>query len=97
VRIPQGWVVNLHATGDPKDQTRADVAKALEWAPRPLLAFGGDLNLTRPVVPGLRHAGGHHVDHLYGDGGEPEVLDAGTLSDHRPLRVNLAAGRSPGA
>jgi endonuclease/exonuclease/phosphatase family metal-dependent hydrolase len=97
VRLPEGWVVNLHASKDPKDRTRADVAKALAWAPEPLLAFGGDLNLSRPDVPGLVHAGGHHVDHLYGEGGDPEVLDAGTLSDHRPLRVSLAAGRSRAA
>jgi endonuclease/exonuclease/phosphatase family metal-dependent hydrolase len=97
VRIPEGWVVNLHASTEPKEQKQADLAKALAWAPRPLLAFGGDLNLSRPDVPGLHHAGGNYVDHIFGEGGDPELLDAGTLSDHRPLRVSLAAGRSPAA
>ena len=98
VRLRDGWVVNLHASKDPKARTRADVARALAWAPRPLIAFGGDLNLTRPEVPGLLHAGGHHVDHVYGPaGGSGAVLDAGTLSDHRPLRCDLGAGRSRAA
>lgn len=90
VRIDAGWVVNLHASKEPKDRTRADVAAARDWAPQPLLAFGGDLNLVEPDVPALRHWGGHHVDHLYGPGpgGDAQVLDAGPLSDHRPLRVS---------
>lgn len=90
-RIDDGWVVNLHATLAPEERTRADVEDALAWSPRPLLAFGGDLNLLRPEVAGLRHAGGHGVDHVFGEFGDAEVLDAGTLSDHRPLRVRRRA------
>jgi endonuclease/exonuclease/phosphatase family metal-dependent hydrolase len=91
-----GWVVNLHATGDPKDRTRADVAAAreaaLEWAGDEPVILGGDFNLRAPEVPGLDHVGGHHVDHVFVrgvSGGGAEVLDAGTLSDHRPLRVSV--------
>jgi endonuclease/exonuclease/phosphatase family metal-dependent hydrolase len=90
-----GWVVNLHASTRPPEQRRADLlaaaAAALEWAAGAPLVFGGDLNSTRPAMPGLRHVAGHHLDHVFTEGrpsvGEPEVLDAGPLSDHRPLRV----------
>jgi endonuclease/exonuclease/phosphatase family metal-dependent hydrolase len=92
-----GWVVNLHASTHPPEQRRADLftaaETALEWAAGAPLVFGGDLNSTRPAMPGLRHVAGHHVDHVFTDGrpavGEPEVLDAGSLSDHKPLRVEV--------
>lgn len=92
VLIAAGWVVNLHASTGGTDGTRSELAKALAWAPRPLAALGGDLNLLKPDLPGLRHLGGHHVDHVFGPGeGEAELLDAGVLSDHRPLRVRRRA------
>jgi len=92
-----GWVVNLHASTHPPEQRRADLLlaapTALEWAAGAPLLFGGDLNSTRPAMPGLRHVAGHDIDHLFTDGrpavGEPELLDAGPLSDHRPLRVRI--------
>jgi endonuclease/exonuclease/phosphatase family metal-dependent hydrolase len=92
-----GWVVNLHASNLPPEQRHADLllaaATALEWAAGGPLVFGGDLNALRPVFPGMRHVAGHHVDHVFTEGraaaGEPEVIDAGTLSDHKPLRVRL--------
>jgi endonuclease/exonuclease/phosphatase family metal-dependent hydrolase len=92
-----GWVVNLHASMLPPERRRADLlaaaATALEWAAHAPLVFGGDLNSTRPAMPGLRHVAGHHVDHVFTEGraalAEPEVLDAGALSDHSPLRVAL--------
>jgi endonuclease/exonuclease/phosphatase family metal-dependent hydrolase len=92
-----GWMVNLHASTHPPERRRADLllaaATALEWAAGAPLVFGGDLNSTRPAMPGLRHVAGHLVDHVFTDGrpaaGEPELLDAGTLSDHRPLRVAI--------
>jgi endonuclease/exonuclease/phosphatase family metal-dependent hydrolase len=92
-----GWVVNLHGSTHPPEQRRADLmlaaATALEWAAGAPLIFGGDLNSTRPAMPGLRHIAGNHVDHVMTEGrpavGEPEVLDAGSLSDHRPLRVRV--------
>ena len=90
-----GWVVNLHSSTHPDEQRRADLfgaaATALEWSAGAPLVFGGDLNSTRPAMPGLTHVAGHHVDHVFTNGrpaaGESEVLDAGRLSDHRPLRV----------
>jgi endonuclease/exonuclease/phosphatase family metal-dependent hydrolase len=92
-----GWVVNLHSSTHPPEQRRADLltaaATALEWAAGAPLVFGGDLNSTRPAMPGLRHVAGNHVDHVFTEGrsatSDGEVLDAGALSDHRPLRVRL--------
>jgi endonuclease/exonuclease/phosphatase (EEP) superfamily protein YafD len=98
ITLPDGsWVVNLHASTHPPQQRRADLllaaATALEWAAGAPLVFGGDLNSTQPAFPGLRHVAGHHVDHVFTDGrpaaGEAELLDAGPLSDHRPLRIAL--------
>jgi endonuclease/exonuclease/phosphatase family metal-dependent hydrolase len=91
------WVVNLHASTDPKERTRDDVAGALEaahaWAGAAPLVFGGDFNLTNPAAPGLTRVAGRHVDHVFVRGlaaeGAGELLDAGTLSDHRPIAVNL--------
>jgi endonuclease/exonuclease/phosphatase family metal-dependent hydrolase len=98
VRLAGGeWIVNLHASTHPPEQRRADLlgaaATALEWAGAAPLVFGGDLNSTQPAMPGLRHIAGHHVDHFFTEGrpaaSEPEVLDAGPLSDHQPLRVSV--------
>lgn len=91
------WVVNLHATTDPKTRTRADVAAALnaarEWAAGAPFVLGGDFNLVHPDVPGLEHAARHHVDHVFVAGRAPagpgQTLDAGRLSDHLPLTVAL--------
>ena len=48
-----------------------------------------------PPSPAAQHVARHHVDHIFAAGREPagrwELLDAGTLSDHRPLRVTLVA------
>jgi endonuclease/exonuclease/phosphatase family metal-dependent hydrolase len=96
VRLEGGdWIVNLHASTHPPEQRRADLlgaaATALEWAAGAPLVFGGDLNSTQPAMPGLRHIAGHHVDHFFTEGraaaSGKEVLDAGPLSDHQPLRV----------
>jgi endonuclease/exonuclease/phosphatase family metal-dependent hydrolase len=92
-----GWVVNLHASTHPPEQRHADLllaaATAREWAAGAPLVFGGDLNSLRPAFPGLRHVAGHHVDHVFTEGrpaaAEAELLDAGPLSDHRPLRVAI--------
>jgi endonuclease/exonuclease/phosphatase family metal-dependent hydrolase len=98
VALPGGvWVVNFHATTEPKSRTRADVARAVrlgrEWSAGGPLVVGGDYNLTKPHVPGMRRAASHHVDHVFASGfeGAPAVesLDAGTLSDHVPLLVEL--------
>jgi endonuclease/exonuclease/phosphatase family metal-dependent hydrolase len=91
VRLEDGWVVNLHASTHREAWALRDTLRALEWAPRPLLLFGGDLNLRFVSLPGLQHVAGHHVDHLFSPGptGPVEVLDAGGLSDHAPLAVTL--------
>jgi endonuclease/exonuclease/phosphatase family metal-dependent hydrolase len=91
VRLDGGWVVNLHASTHRPAWALRDTLRALEWAPRPVLVFGGDLNLRSVSLPGLRHVAGHHVDHLFSDGrpGVAEVLDRGELSDHPPVRVTL--------
>jgi endonuclease/exonuclease/phosphatase family metal-dependent hydrolase len=92
-----GWVVNLHTSTHPPERRRADLvaagATALEWAAGAPLVFGGDLNSTRPALAGLTHVAGHQVDHVFTNGrlaaAPAELLDAGLLSDHRPLRVAL--------
>ena len=92
VLTARGWVVNLHATTAPKWRTQADVARAVcAWPEHPLV-LGGDLNLVRAPDLGLVHAGSHHVDHVLVRGWQPRgsaEVDAGTLSDHSPLRVVL--------
>ena len=92
------WVVNVHTTTDPKPQTAADIelAKraALAWAgPSAPLVLAGDFNVYKPqLAPELTIAASHRVDHISLRGLEPagkqEVLDAGGLSDHRPLRLD---------
>jgi endonuclease/exonuclease/phosphatase family metal-dependent hydrolase len=90
-RLDGGWVVNVHTSTHRESWALRDTLRALDWAPRPLLVFGGDLNLRSVSLPGLRHVAGNHVDHLFSDGrpGRAEVLDAGPLSDHAPVRVTL--------
>jgi endonuclease/exonuclease/phosphatase family metal-dependent hydrolase len=100
VRLADGtWVVNLHAHNAPERRAREDCERALaaarEWAAGAPLVFGGDLNLRRPALAGLRHVAGNHVDHLLAAGlvaaGPPAVLERGRLSDHPPVAVDLAA------
>ena len=98
VRLARGgWVVNLHASTHPEERARADGLRALaaaqEWAGGERLVLGGDFNLRRPELPGMRHLAGHHVDHLFADAAAPagrgEVLDRGALSDHPPVAVSF--------
>jgi endonuclease/exonuclease/phosphatase family metal-dependent hydrolase len=94
VRLGQGgWVVNLHATLRPKSGSQADLGRAVSaWADAPRLIIGGDFNLRKVDAPGLDHVAGNGVDHVLARGWRgrsPEVLDAGRLSDHRPVRVTL--------
>jgi endonuclease/exonuclease/phosphatase family metal-dependent hydrolase len=96
VRLPDGWVVNVHAHNHPEPAALADCRRAIaemrNWGP--LVVFGGDVNLKHPDFPGLLHVAGNHVDHLFTDGrpaaGEGKVIDRGTLSDHPPVAVTLA-------
>jgi endonuclease/exonuclease/phosphatase family metal-dependent hydrolase len=92
VRTADGWAVNLHASTGPKWRTRSDLARAVRAWPEHPLVLGGDCNLTAPPGYGLTHAGGHQVDHLLVRGWRPSgcaQLDAGTLSDHLPIRLEL--------
>jgi endonuclease/exonuclease/phosphatase family metal-dependent hydrolase len=93
-----GWVTNIHGSTHPPEQRRADLYLAAEtalgWAGGQPLVFAGDLNSLRPQMPGLKHVAGHHVDHVMVAArpakGKLELLEAGPLSDHKPLRVQLA-------
>jgi len=98
VRVGAGWwFANVHASTHPP-RARRDAAlacaTALRWAGDAPLVFGGDFNVIRLTLPGLAHAGGAHVDHLFARGFAPaapaELLDRGALSDHAPLRVTFA-------
>jgi endonuclease/exonuclease/phosphatase family metal-dependent hydrolase len=99
VRLPDGWVVNVHSQNHPEALALADtqraIAAAREWAAGAPLIFGGDINLKHPPeFPGLVRVAGNHVDHLFTDGrraaGKGQVLDRGVLSDHAPVAVTLA-------
>ena len=89
VRLDAGWVVNLHATTDPKSRTHADLAAAIRAFPGAVV-LGGDLNTHHPRVPELEPVAAHHLDHIFAaSAGHGELLDAGSLSDHRPLLAVL--------
>ncbi len=93
VRLDSGWVVNVHASTHRDEWALRDTLRALEWAPEPLLLFGGDVNLRRPpALPGLVHVAGNHVDHLFSTGRpgrDAAVLERGPLSDHPPVAVTI--------
>ena len=90
-----GWVVNLHGSTHPPEQRRADLmtaaATALEWAAGAPLVFGGDLNSTRPAMPGLRHIAGNHVDHVMTDG-RPAIGEAAGARRRLAVGPPAAAG-----
>ena len=91
------WVVNLHATTEPKARTRADCALALgaarEWAAGAPLVFGGDFNLDHPAWPRgrarRRPPRRPPARVRLRAGRRSELLENGVLSDHRPLRLEL--------
>jgi endonuclease/exonuclease/phosphatase family metal-dependent hydrolase len=93
VRLADGWVVNVHSSTHRDEWALRDTLRALEWAPEPLLLFGGDVNLRRPpALPGLVHVAGNHVDHLFTagrPGRDAAVLQRGRLSDHPPVAVTI--------
>ena len=92
-----GWVVNLHGSTHPFEQGQADQrlshATATAWAGDAPLILGGDLNQTRPRYRGMAQVAGHHVDHVFARGWEPdgeaERIATAPLSDHAALRVRL--------
>jgi endonuclease/exonuclease/phosphatase family metal-dependent hydrolase len=90
------WVANLHASTRPPEQRDADLRRAREaalgWAGEAPVILGGDFNTRRPRLEGLDVVASSWVDHVLvrgWAGAGAEVLDAGTLSDHRPLAVEL--------
>lgn len=100
VRLPSGWVGNLHAQVHSESRAQADLRTAAaamaEWAgPSGPAILGGDTNTRRPHAPGFAVAGGHDVDFVMARGlarrGTVDVLPHGRLSDHAPVRVELVA------
>ncbi len=93
VRLADGWIVNVHSSTHRDEWALRDTLRALEWAPQPLLLFGGDVNLRHPPeLPGLAHVAGNHVDHLFTTGRpgrDAAVLERGPLSDHPPVAVTI--------
>jgi endonuclease/exonuclease/phosphatase family metal-dependent hydrolase len=90
------WVANIHASTAPA-RARQDMARAgaalLEWAGDAPALLGGDANVPDAVIDGLADLGGHRIDRFFGRGvrgGEVEVLDAGPLSDHKPVRITTS-------
>jgi len=93
VRLADGWVVNVHSSTHRDEWALRDTRRALEWAPTPLLLFGGDVNLRHPPeLPGVTRVAGNHVDHLFTTGRpgrDATVLERGPLSDHPPVAVTV--------
>jgi endonuclease/exonuclease/phosphatase family metal-dependent hydrolase len=91
VRLADGWVVNVHSSTHRDEWALRDTLRALEWAPAPLLLFGGDVNLRHPPeLPGVVRVAGNHVDHLFTTGRpgrDAAVHERGPLSDNPPVAV----------
>jgi endonuclease/exonuclease/phosphatase (EEP) superfamily protein YafD len=99
VRLASGtWAGNLHASKqEPRARTERDVATATGaitvWAGAAPVLLGGDFNMPMTDAGDLRHVAGGGVDHVLARGltrVRAERLDAGPLSDHAPIRVELA-------
>ena len=102
VRTGDGaWWGNIHAQVHSEEHAHADARKAagelLGWsADAPRVVFGGDWNVTKPIAPGFVHLGGNTIDHVLAQGWKrvgARLLNAGTLSDHKPVLVEIAADR----
>jgi endonuclease/exonuclease/phosphatase family metal-dependent hydrolase len=98
VRLAGGaWVGNVHAQVHSEERAQADVGVSCEylrgWAAGAPFVLGGDLNVRRPIAPGVTYAGGHGVDHVLASAlepvGEARVPGRGALSDHAPVIVEL--------
>lgn len=93
------WIANVHASKqEPRARALADVARAADaldlWTAGAQVVWGGDFNIRDPAAPGFTRAASHGVDHVLLRGrtavGRGATMDAGPLSDHRPLRVEIA-------
>jgi endonuclease/exonuclease/phosphatase family metal-dependent hydrolase len=103
VRLADGtWAANLHASKqEPRARTERDVRRAgaavAGWAhAAPRVVLGGDFNLPAPetVLDGLDRVAGGGVDYVLARGLRrvaARALEAGPLSDHRPIVVELEA------
>ena len=98
VRTTDGaWWANLHAQVRSEERALTDARTAarelLEWGDdAPRLVLGGDMNVLEPVAPGFTHLGGNNVDHVLARGWKRDaarLLDAGMLSDHAPVLVEI--------
>ena len=93
VRAGGVWVANVHASKqEPRARALLDIEVASAaigfWARDAPVAWGGDFNVRDPSAPGFTRAASSGVDHVLVRGLEPvasSTLDAGRLSDHRPL------------
>ncbi len=98
VRLDDGtWLGNLHAQTRPRPRPEHDIARAAKAIERwsgggGRAVLGGDFNIPDPIVPGMKRIGGGGVDFVFARGFEragAKRLDAGPLSDHRPLVFSL--------
>ena len=98
VRTADGaWWANFHAQVHSEERALADARKAaralLDWSKgAEALVLGGDANVRKPVAPGFTHLGGNNVDHVLARGFKrvsARLLDAGPLSDHAPVLVEI--------
>ena len=95
------WWGNIHAQVHSDEHALADARKAarelLGWsADAPQVVFGGDWNIRKPIAPGFVHLGGDKIDHVLARGWKrvgARLLDAGTLSDHKPVLVEIEVDR----
>jgi endonuclease/exonuclease/phosphatase family metal-dependent hydrolase len=99
VRLRCGWwACNLHAQAHSEARAQADVAlaaaTATAWAAGAPVVLGGDLNTRAPVAAGFTHAARHGVDHVLvqpaSGGVSGRTLPHGRLSDHAPVRADVA-------
>jgi endonuclease/exonuclease/phosphatase family metal-dependent hydrolase len=102
VRLAGGvWVANLHAQVHSELRAQADIERAAGlvtgWAAGAPAILGGDFNVTAPAAPGFVLAGGDGVDHVLVHGPHAdtatEILEAGALSDHRPIVIEVGLGK----
>jgi endonuclease/exonuclease/phosphatase (EEP) superfamily protein YafD len=99
VRLSNGvWVGNLHTGSYPEQGKRAAEAVG-GWAAGGPVVLGGDFNVSPLELDGFSLAGGHGVDQVFvgggmSSGGEAQVLEHGTLSDHAPVLVSVMKNRS---
>ncbi len=100
VRLESGvWLRTLHASVRDDARARREAALAaramLSWSAGAPVVLGGDFNVRSLTLDGFDYAGGFDVDLVFLHGllatGPAEELERGTLSDHAPVAMTLAA------